>query len=41
VDGEIRHEAMKTDVRLRIEENRRWRRSTGAEEAPDKREELQ
>ncbi len=26
VGREIRHEAMKTDVRLRIEENRRWRR---------------
>jgi len=26
VGREIRHEAMKTDVRLRIEENRKWRR---------------
>ena len=38
VGREIRHEAMKTDVRLRIEENRRWRRiHMEQRRRPDKR----
>ena len=38
VGREIRHEAMKTDVRLRLEENRRWRRIHMAQrKRPDKR----
>ena len=38
VGREIRHEAMKTDVKLRIEENRRWRRiHMEQRRRPDKR----
>ena len=38
VGREFRHEAMKTDVRLRLEENRRWRRIHMAQrKRPDKR----
>ncbi len=38
VGREIRHEAMRTDVRLRVEENRRWRRiHMEQRRRPDKR----
>jgi len=39
VGREIRHEAMKTDVKLRLEENRKWRRiHLEQRRRPDKRE---